>query len=123
MNEVNRLQKLAGINEIKVIKPSDKVFIVTDLGRQIVEDFVTMEKLSQKFGCGELLKNEGPESDLYRIPQLLYIFSDTYGEGIIQMNEINRKEDYLRIYMARWDDEGNNAIEELENFKKFNLIK
>ena len=123
MNEVNRIQKLAGINEIKVIKPSDKIFVVTDLGRQRVEEFVTMEKLSENFGVSELLKNEGPDFEGYRIPQLLYIFSDTYGEGIIQMNEINRKEDYLRIYMARWDDEGNNAIEELENFKKFNLIK
>ena len=123
MNEVNRLQKLAGINEIKVIKPSDKIFVVTDLGRQRVEEFVTMEKLSENFGVSELLKNEGPDFEGYRIPQLLYIFSDTYGEGIIQMNEINRKEDYLRIYMARWDDEGNNATEELENFKKLNLIK
>ena len=122
MNEVNRLQQLAGINEIKINNPSD-IFIVTNLGRQRVEEFVTMEKLSENFGVSELLKNEGPDFEKYRIPQLLYIFSDTYGEGIIQMNEINRKEDYLRIYMALWDDEGNNAIEELENFKKFNLIK
>ena len=123
MNEVNRLQKLAGINEIKVIKPSDKIFVVTNLGRQRVEEFVTMEKLSENFGVSELLKDEGPDFEGYRIPQLLYIFSDTYGEGIIQMNEINRKEDYIKIYTENWDGDVNNAIEELENFKKFNLIK
>lgn len=122
MNEINRLQQLAGINEIKINNPVD-VFTVTDYGRQTVNDFVTMEKLSQKFGCGELLKDSGPESELYRIPQLLYIFSDTYGEGIIQMNEINRKEDYLRIYTTRWDENPDNAIESLEDFKKLNLIK
>jgi len=122
MDEILRMQKLAGIDEIKVNNPTD-YFVVTNYGKQLIKEFELFEKLSEKFGCGELIKNEGGEIELYSIPQLLYIFSDTYGEGIIQMNGINRKEDYLRIYTTRWDDEGNNAIEELENFKKLNLIK
>lgn len=121
MNEIKRMQQLAGLNEIKINNPTD-YFIVTEHGKGVLKEFILFEKLSEKFGCGELLKNEGGESELYSIPQILYIFSDTYGEGIIKINEINRMEDFMKKYIDIWAGE-DDAEKDLYNLRKLNLIK
>lgn len=122
MNEIKRMQFLAGLNEIKVNNPIN-VFHVTDLGREMVENFVALEKLAEKFGVNELLKDEGPEQEIFAQTQLLYIFSDTYGEGIIKMKEINRLEDYESKCSKIWDEITENNLYQLETFKKLNFIK
>lgn len=122
--EIQRLQELAGINyinEIKVNNPSHN-FQVTPKGIQAVNDFIQLEQLADKFEVGELLKDEGPEKLKYRVTQLLYIFSDTNGEGIIKMNNINTIEAVSKMYAKRWDPDVDNLLEELRNFMELGYI-
>ncbi len=108
------------LSEISVNKPGTS-FTVTPKGIEWVDDFVKLEKLSQKFGCGELLKDEGPEDIRYELTQLLYIFSDTYGEGIINMKKPNNMDDYVKKLQHIWD-EGDNGHQHLLNFIKIGFI-
>jgi DNA-binding PadR family transcriptional regulator len=119
MNITNAKNRL--LQEIKINKPGN-IFKVTDKGKEYVNDFVILERLSEKFGCGELLKNEGGESELYSVPQLLYIFSDTFGEGIISMDGLNKIDEYIQKYTNIWEPEEINGLKVLKNFEKFGFI-
>jgi hypothetical protein len=108
------------LQEIKVNNPNT-IFRVTDKGKEYIEDFIRLEKLSEKFNIGELVKDEGPESELFRVSQLLYIFSDKYGEDIISIDKPNKLEDYISKYVTIWGDEPTSKPD-LKTFIKFGFI-
>lgn len=109
------------LQEIKINNPNT-IFRVTDKGKEYIEDFVLLEKLSDKFEIGELIKNEGPESEIFRFSQLLYIYSDKYGEGIILIDKPNKLEDYMSKHFKIWSDDENESKRDLKSFIKLGFI-
>jgi hypothetical protein len=121
-NEIQRLQELAGLNEMKINNPN-KTFKITDLGIQALEDYHRLLELAKKFDVSEILKDDGPEYDKFRITQLLHIFSDIYGEGIIKTNGLNTLDGYISSYMDIWDGEDESyANKDLKDFIKMGYV-
>ena len=121
MNEIKRLQRLAGIDEIKINKPGSS-FKVTPLGKKRVEEFITLLELAEIFEVKELLNDKGPENKIFRITQMLWIFSDMYGESIIKMNDNNLLEDYLNLYNNIWEEDYEESKIQLTDFMKLGYI-
>ena len=121
MNEIKRLQELAGINEMRINNPTNS-FKVTELGIQMLNNFVTLKLLGNIFEISELLNNEGPESIKFEMTQTLYIYSDEYGEGIIKIKENNNIDEYFSQYNKIWDDDKEQYILDLKKLEQQGYI-
>ena len=119
MNITNAKNRL--LSEIKVNLVS-RGFEVTDKGKEYIEDYYKLIKLSAKFDIQELLNNEGPESNIFQVSQMLFIFSNKYGENIILLDKPNKLEDYITRYRDIWDGDIEGAKKHLKLFMEFNFI-
>jgi hypothetical protein len=119
MNITNAKNRL--LSEIKV-NPVSRGFEVTDKGKEYIEDYYKLIELSAKFDVQELLNDEGPESNIFKASQMLFILSNKYGENIILLDKPNKLEDYINQYRDIWDDDIEEAKKYLKLFMEFNFI-
>jgi len=85
MNEIKRLQQLAGIlTEIKVNNPNHN-FKLTPAGKKVYTDLSLLYDLIKEYGNDNVLDTLH-ESDKYQSCLLLSIFID---EALISLNDIN----------------------------------
>ena len=121
MDEIKRLQQLAGISEIKINNPNNS-FQVTDYGRQIVEDITNIFKLAEKLNISELLHDQGSESEIFQYAHNLQIWSDTHGESMIKMSGNNTLEEYDSLYLSIWDDDVEQGRKVLKKYAELKFI-
>lgn len=124
MKEIKRLQELAGINEIKVISGTEnRDIIVTEKGKQYVEDFYNLMQIARRLEVVELLNDDGPQSEIFSNAQLLNIMSDKYGESIINIDSPTSLEDFIKNFKYKWDDQENVDTNYIKELIKDGLIK
>ena len=124
MKEIKRLQELAGINEVKIISGTEnKNIIVTDKGKQYVEDYYKLMSIARRLEVDELLNDDGPQSEIFNKAQLLNIMSDKYGESIINIDSPTKLEDFSKNFKYKWDDQEDVDIDYIKELIKYGLIK
>lgn len=112
------------LKEIKIQKPNS-TFIVTNKGKEICKNYNDWYVLCKKLGINDI-QYESEVEDRYPILVKLIefdIYSDIYGESIINFNEVNNIEDVKSrsSSIIGYDDE--EVIKHLEEFKNEGWIK
>jgi len=121
------MKKLTDIlSEIKVNTPPVNI-AVTEKGEEAIRQMSLLHKAAGFFDLesGDIydLADGSPSEPLFFAALNLWIFSDRYGEGMIKINGLTTKKEYLDKYSKIWDTDTDNAEDNLIRFEKQGLIE
>jgi hypothetical protein len=105
------------LDEIKIQNPNH-IFHITDKGIQVLKDMGLISNLGNKYKIMEDIVET--RSETYNIANIFSIFSKN-GENIIK-DKNNTLEEYIKIFMERWEDDEESAKSYLKDFMKNDFI-
>ena len=118
------MKKLTDIlNEIKIKTPGNLI-IVTPKGINAVNETARLfEALSfLQFDSSDIFEI-ADHNDFFHSAHILYIFSDKYGESIINLEKPTDLDDYYKEGLDKYDDDKSTLDRFLEQFMNNELIK
>lgn len=110
--------------EVKINNPRSH-FIVTSKGKEAQKDFNDLLRIINKLKVSELIHEDIVYSSYEIITwlQMLDIYSDNEGEGIIKMNEKNSIEQFINGSKNIIGYDKEEAQEHIKIFQKYGWIK
>ena len=118
------MKKLTDIlNEIKVKTPGNLI-IVTPKGIYAVDEIARLfEALSYLgFDSGDIYEI-ADNNDFFQAVNILYIFSNKYGESIINLGKPTDLDDYYKEGLSKWSDSKDELNRYLKRFMDNGLIE
>jgi hypothetical protein len=118
------MKKLTDIlNEIRV-KPPGNLIRVTPKGIEAVDEINSLfEALSfLEFETSDIFEI-ADHNDFFLNTHMLYIFSDKYGESIINLERPTDLDDYYKEGLSKWEDDKAILTRFLEQFMNNGLIE
>lgn len=118
------MKKLTDIlKEIKV-KPPGNLIRITPKGIEAVDGVNSLfEALSiLQFDSSDIFEI-ADHNDFFYSAHMLYIFSDKYGESIINLNRPTDLDDYYKEGLSKWEDDKAILTRHLEQFMNNGLIE
>ena len=118
------MKKLTDIlNEIRVKTPGNLIR-VTPRGKEAIDEVNSLfEALSfLEFDSSDIFEIS-ENNDFFINSHILYIFSDKYGESIINLERPTDLDDYYKEGLDKWEDEKSTLTRYLEQFMNSGLIE
>jgi len=118
------MKKLTDIlNEIRVKTPGNLIR-VTPIGKEAVDAVNSLfEALSfLQFDSSDIFEI-ADHNDFFHSAHILYIFSDKYGESIINLERPTDLDDYYKEGLDKWEDDKAVLTRFLEQFMNSGLIE
>ena len=118
------MKKLTDIlNEIRVKTPGNLIR-VTPRGKEAVDEVNSLfEALSfLEFDSSDIFEI-ADHNDFFLNAHMLYIFSDKYGESILNLERPTDLDDYYKEGLSKWEDDKAILTRNLEQFMNNGLIE